>query len=187
MSYTDPSISAAAQEAVAALDDKTLTAEARAKAIIEGVLKMTFPTPQASSAMADQLRAYAQTVCELRRNCDGRGLVQEALKLQRAAIELSRPLPTSAPHVPTHADDFTDDERRGLAAGGWNGTERTLLGADLMAAHETLVSHDATGVETSGGRRISRQQLRDRAAAAIAPEFRAKFLANLPAIPEARA
>jgi hypothetical protein len=88
-----------------------------------------------------------------------------------------------APRVPLHGDDLSDDQRRGLAACGWNGAEMSFVATALMAARESLGGYDSRGIITSSGRRVSRQTLRENNAPRD-PTYRAKFLGRLPIIPE---
>jgi len=105
-------------------------------------------------------------------------------RLTAFSFEVNRlSAPRAVPGVPLHADDLPDDQRRGLVARGWNTLETQFLTIELMRSSEALAAYDATGALTVGGRRITRQWLRE-VNAPIVPEFRSKYLAALPQIPE---
>lgn len=87
--------------------------------------------------------------------------------------------PSVGPRVPLHADDLPDDQRRGLVARGWNSLETQFLTIELMRSREALAAYDATGALTAGGRRITRQWLRE-VNAPLHQTYREKFLNSLP-------
>lgn len=91
--------------------------------------------------------------------------------------------PPAAPRVPRNVNDLPDMTRRQLVAATWSVIETEFLTIELMHSGEAPASFDARGATTVGGRRITRQWLREVNAPTV-PEFRAKFMAALPKIPE---
>jgi hypothetical protein len=140
------------KQALAALDDATLTAEGFSKSVLKQLAAMTIPDSRVA-ALQHELATFTQHARSLRANDDFHSLRIRAHDLLKAAELLARPLP---PVMPDAEIRRVWDQ---LQSVGWASATIELLPA-RMSAGERIQSFDYTKL-TTDRQIINRQQLID--------------------------